>query len=124
LALSFGRTRSRHRASIQPGDLDQLIDIRRVHPGEEQSDAGDPEDKRRYIARGVWAKTVPTGGTLRDAADRTVSDVSRDFIIHHRDDVTVMTEIVWNGSTWKSHDVREDDGDGRTWLIISTSQVQ
>lgn len=83
---------------FHPGELDQLITIRKVTIVDDGT--GGTNEEVEVKAENLWAKVRPLSGA-EVARNSGVSATSlATFIIRYRDNIETDDEILWNGQTF------------------------
>ncbi|MGB0568414.1 MAG: phage head closure protein [Alteromonas macleodii] len=100
---------------IDPGELDQLINIKRHI--KVPNDSGGKKKKTIIIDMEVWAKSRPLSGGESERFDKLNATGTQVFIMHIRDDLKQDDIVEWDG---KDHNIRyiKPHGDRKLYLEV------
>lgn len=102
---------------MEPGLLRHLVTIQRSV--ETPDDYGEPVTVWQD-AGAIWAAKQDLSGRELFAARQVVADVTTQFVVRYRDDLTATMRIVSNGVAYNIVSVGDRDGTKRALHVLTT----
>lgn len=89
----------------RPGELDQLIDIKRMV---KTSDGyGGDTVALSYVVTGLWTKVRPMSGKEAERFDKLNAEFTNLFVVRFRDDIQEDDRIVWDGDEYNIRTIQK-----------------
>jgi len=102
-------------AEWRPGELDQLIDIKRE--ALTTDDMGGSTIVLTNIAADLWAKVSPMSGNEAERFDKLNATMTNRFVVRFRDDVREDDRIVWDGEEYNIRSI-EKAGSRKLYTVM------